>query len=594
MSTLDLAVIGNCAFGALIDPRGRIVWSCLPRFDADPMFCALLDDHGYIDRGFYDVEVHGFSHAEQRYRRNSAIVETVLHTHDGSALQITDFAPRFKQYERTFRPPMIVRQIQPLAGAPRIRIRLRPACDYGARAAEVTRGSNHVRYVASDITLRLTTDVPVTYVLEEVDFVLERPMTLIFGPDESLERGVADTGRDFVERTDHYWREWCRHLALPFEWQDAVIRAAITLKLSSFEESGAVIAAMTTSVPEAPHSGRTWDYRYCWLRDSYFVIHALNRMGVSRTMEGFLTYITNIVARTDSGHLQPVFGITLESRLDERVEEGLAGYRGMGPVRVGNEAYKQIQNDGYGSVILACAQAFYDLRLDRPGDRIFFERLERLGEQATALWDKPDAGLWELRTRQDVHTWSSLMCWVACDRLSGIARQLRLPERYDHWRQNAELIREGILEKAWNADIGAFTESFHGKNADASLLLMPEIGFLDGSDPRFKGTLAFIEQQLRRGKHLYRYAVADDFGEPETSFNICTFWYIDALAAAGRRKEARELFENMLACRNPLGLLSEDVDPRTGELWGNFPQTYSMVGIINSALKLSDSWEDAF
>jgi GH15 family glucan-1,4-alpha-glucosidase len=597
MSDLNLAMIGNCNIAALLDSQARVVWLCLPRFDGDPVFCSLLNDsagEGSDGKGFYDVELLDFAWSEQSYRRNSAVLVTTLCDVKGGAIEITDFAPRFKQFGRVFRPMTIVRQIRPVAGKPRIRIRLRPTFSYGAQQPERTRGSNHIRYVLPDNTLRLTTNAPISYIMDEVPFVLETPVTLILGPDESLTQPPERMGGEFHEQTDDYWREWCRYLALPVEWQEAVIRAAITLKLSSFEESGAIIAALTTSVPEAPGSNRNWDYRFCWLRDSYFVVHVLNRLGVTRTMEGYLGYITNLVAGAEGGYLQPVYGITQESTIAERTVANLAGYRGMAPVRAGNQAYSQVQNDGYGSVILACTQAFFDQRLSRRGDVSLFDRLESLGDQAVRRWNQPDAGMWELRTRERVHTYSSMMCWAGCDRLAKIAQQLHLPERDSYWRGHAEMIRAAVLEQAWNADLDSFVESFGGEHLDASLLQMADLGFLPALDPRFLGTLRKIEERLRRGPHLFRYEAPDDFGTPETSFIVCTFWYIDALVAVGRREEARELFENMLRARNSHGLLSEDLDPATGELWGNFPQTYSMVGLINSAMRLSKSWEEAF
>ena len=594
MSSLDLAVIGNCTFGALLDQHARVVWSCLPRFDDDPVFCGLLNDHGEGDKGFYEVELLELSHSEQRYRRNSAVLVTLLTDRNGGAIEITDFAPRFKQFGRVFRPTMLVRRVKPISGTPRIRIRLRPVYGYGARRPETTRGSNHIRYVMTSLVLRLTTDAPLSYIADEIPFVLEQPITLLLGPDESLHEGPAETARDFFEKTDQYWREWCRYLSLPFEWQDAVIRAAITLKLCSFEESGAILAAMTTSVPEAPDSGRNWDYRFCWLRDSYFVVHALNRLGATRTMEGYLSYIANIVAMAPDGYLQPLFGITLETKLDERQAETLTGYRGMGPVRLGNEAYRQVQNDGYGSVILATAQSFFDHRISSMGDLPLFRRLEALGEQAIQRWNQPDAGLWELRSREAIHTYSSVMCWAACDRLAKIAAHIGEADRSTFWRRHADKLREETLRRGWNDEIQSFVATFEGDEIDASLLLLPQLGFIEADDPRFLGTLARVEALLRRGDHIYRYVAADDFGVPETAFTVCTFWYIDALAAVGRRQEARALFETMLASRNPLGLLSEDIDPASGELWGNFPQTYSMVGLIHSAMSLSKRWEEAF
>lgn len=594
MSSLDLALIGNGTFAALLDPRARVAWACLPRFDGDPVFCSLLAGNDPPTGGFYEIELLGFARARQAYEPNTAVVRTELVAQDEGAVEIVDFCPRFKQFNRMFRPPMIVRRLRPISGAPRIRVRLRPAVNYGSHPAERTRGSNHIRYLHPDATMRLTTDLPVTYIGEETAFVLDRPATLVLGPDETLTAPVADVARTFHERTTEYWREWCRYLALPFEWQQAVIRAAITLKLCNFEETGAIIAAMTTSIPEAPNSGRNWDYRFCWLRDSFFVVHALNRLGATATMEGYLAYITNIAANSADGYLQPVYGIAHEERLHERAVPTLAGYRGMGPVTVGNEAYRQIQNDGYGSVVLAAAQSFFDERLDRRGDEIQFRRLERLGEQAVRRWDQPDAGLWEFRSRASVHTYSSLLCWAACDRLARIADKLGLDERARYWREHADTIRAGILARAWNEKTGAFAATLGGSDVDASLLLMAELGFVSPSDARFQGTLAAVEKRLRRGKHLIRYDGPDDFGVPAVAFNVCTFWYIDALSRVGRIEEARALFENLLACRNPMGLLAEDIDPESHELWGNIPQTYSMVGLINSAMRLSKPWEQAF
>jgi GH15 family glucan-1,4-alpha-glucosidase len=293
--------------------------------------------------------------------------------------------------------------------------------------------------------------------------------------------------------------------------------------------------------------------------------------------------------------LQPVYSVTLGSKLTERVEPGLAGYRGMGPVRVGNQAYEHIQNDVYGSVVMAATQMFFDRRLAQPGNVRIFERLESIGEQAIAVFDQPDAGLWEFRTIAKVHTFSAVMCWVACDRLAKISAQIDLPARVEYWRGHADEIHQVVCANAWNAELNSFVESFgDGDDVDASLLLLHDLGFLAADDPRFAGTVAAVENKLRRGDFLFRYISPDDFGVPETSFTICTFWFVDALVALGRTEEARALFENALSCRNHVGLLSEDLDPRSGELWGNFPQTYSMVGLISSAMRLSKSWEEAF
>ncbi|MBI3140293.1 MAG: glycoside hydrolase family 15 protein [Rhodocyclales bacterium] len=598
-SSLDLGLIGNSSVGALVSPLAEIVWACLPRFDGDPVFCSLLRERGGEqdagDFGFFAVDLVDVAHSEQEYLTNTAILVTRLHDSQGGVLEVTDFAPRFRQFGRTFRPLMLIRRIRRLAGSPRIRLRLRPACGYGAQRPQVTWGSHHIRYVAPDLVLRLTTDASVTAILEEFPFYLEDTLTLLLGPDETVPDAVGEMGARFLRETVDYWREWVRNLAIPFEWQEAVIRAAITLKLNAFDDTGAIIAAMTTSIPEAAGSGRNWDYRYCWLRDGYFVVNALNRLGTTHTMERHLAYIINIAAGATDRHLQPVYGIDGRSLLEEREVGSLPGYRGMGPVRVGNQAFTQVQHDVYGSAILAATHVFFDRRLARAGDETLFRHLESLGEKAVACHDQPDAGLWELRGASRPHTFSALMSWAACDRLARIAAHLGLQARADHWQRHAEAIHRNICERAWNAAKGSFVATLDGNDSlDASLLLMHELGFLRADDPRFAGTVAAIERELRHGDFVFRYVEADDFGVPENAFLVCTFWYIYAIAALGRTEEARALFEKLLAGRNRHGLLAEHIDPHSGEQWGNFVQTYSMVGLINSAIRLSIRWDQAF
>jgi len=593
-ANLDLGVIGNCQIGALIDAAGRIVWACLPRFDSDPAFCALLANSDPQEaRGLFAVELKHHVRSEHRYLPNTAILETVLYDEKGAAVRVVDFCPRFRLYGRIYRPVMLVRIVEPASDRPIVTFRLRPLGDYGAVEPRSTIGSNHVTYTAAGLTLRVTTNSSISALLEERPIVLRDRVTFVLAADEPVTEPVNSLAQRFLEETHNYWQEWTRGLAIPFEWQEAVIRAAITLKLCTFEDTGALIAAMTTSVPESADSGRNWDYRYCWLRDSYFTIKALNRLGATRTMELYGRYIANIVAGSDSRPLQPVYGISGDPVLEERLIDSLPGYRGMGPVRVGNQAYRQQQNDVYGSVILAATQFFFDSRLSRPGDEAMFEQLEVAGEQCTAVYDQPDASLWEYRGRECVHTFSSVMCWAGTYHLGKIAAQLRLYDRSNYWRQQADRLHRTICERAWNEKLGSFTDSWGGDSVDASLLLLCDLGFLSADDPRFASTVDAVASRLGHNGYMFRYRTEDGFGRPENAFNICTFWYINALAAQGRRQAARELFARMLERRNSLGLLSEDLDPQTGELWGNYPQTYSLVGIINAAMRLSRSWEDA-
>lgn len=594
MPNLDLGVIGNCTVNALIDDKGRVVWSCFPRPDGDPVFNALLNGRepfGSEEKGFQAIELEGATTIQQEYVRNTAVLVTRMSDEHGNAIKVTDFAPRFLLHGRMFCPAMHIRRIAPAAGHPRIRVRMRPAFDYGRAAPVFSRGSHHLRFTHSSRALRLTTDMPITYVIGETSFLLDQPVNLIFGPDESIEQSIAELARSFEERTVRYWQEWVRPLALPLEWQDAVIRAAITLKLCTFEDTGAIIAAMTTSIPEASDTGRNWDYRYCWLRDAFFVVRALNSLSEVSTMENYLQFLLNVVhASAEKKHLQPVFGVGTETCLTEQIIE-LPGYRGMGPVRIGNQAFEHLQHDVYGNVVLAATQAFFDKRLLRQATVADFHALEWLGERAYALHDQPDAGMWELRTMAAVHTSSSVMCWAACDRLAKIAAHFNETDRAHYWTERAQTIKARILSSAWNEKKQFFAATFGGDQLDCGLLLMGEVGLIEPSDVRWQSTVKMIGQHLRHGAHLFRYRHADDFGLPQTAFTVCTFWYIDALARLGRIEEAREMFDNLLARRNSLGLLSEDIDMTSGELWGNFPQTYSMVGIINCAIQLSQPWE---
>jgi GH15 family glucan-1,4-alpha-glucosidase len=589
VSTLDLWPIGNCQVSALVDPAGRFVWGCVPRVDGDPLFSALLGGDA-PDAGFWAIELEDAVEVTQAYWRNTPIVSRRHADAAGNAIEVVDFCPYFRRHGRPYRPVAFVRIVRPVAGSPRIRVRLRPSCGWGGTCRQQVGGSNHIRFDTEPVALRLTTTAPVAMVHEERAFRLERPMHFFLGPDESFAGDVAATVETMLEETAAEWREWVRGLAIPLEWQDIVIRSAITLKLCQHEESGAIVAALTTSIPEHAGSQRNWDYRYCWIRDAYYTVQALNRLGALDVLEGYLAYLRNIVDAARGGDIQPLYGVLGETRLEERLAERLPGYRGMGPVRVGNQAYRQVQHDAYGQIVLSNVQAFFDQRLLRPSGVEDLIALEKVGERAWQLHDQPDAGLWELRTRQNVHTYSAAMCWAACDRLANAAHALGLADRAALWQDRAGRIRARIETAAWREDSRRMAASFTGDDLDASLLQLLDLKFLAPDDPRFTATLAAVEAGLRRGSHMLRYATEDDFGLPETAFNVCTFWLVEALHLTGREADARALFEEMLERRTAAGLLSEDIDPASGELWGNYPQTYSLVGMINCAVLLSKPW----
>ncbi|WP_157216301.1 glycoside hydrolase family 15 protein [Flavisphingomonas formosensis] len=588
--TLDLWPIGNCQVSALVDRAGRFVWACVPRVDGDPIFSALLSGEMPATRGLWAIDLEDCVSTEQHYLRNTPILFTRHTDSGGNAIEVIDFCPRFDRLGRTYRPVAFVRIVRPVSGSPRIRIRLQPTRRWGDAEMHTTSGSNHIRYLLDETVMRLSTNAPTGLIEEQRSFRVERELHFFLGPDESFSGNIPATIGQMLHDTTVEWQSWVRGLATPLEWQDVVIRSAITLKLCQHEETGAIVAALTTSIPEHSGSQRNWDYRYCWIRDAYYTVQALNRLGALDVLEAYLGYLRNIVDGARGGHIQPLYGVLGEVTLEERFAPGLAGYRGMGPVRVGNQAYEQVQHDAYGQIVLSNVQAFFDQRLFRMAGVEDFEALERVGERAYALYDKPDAGLWELRTRQAVHTYSAAMCWAACDRLANAAASLGLTERSQFWQARADEMRARIEGEAWREETQRLSATFSGDDLDASLIQLLELRFLAPDDPRFRGTLAAVEEGLRRGSYMLRYATEDDFGLPETAFNFCTFWLIEALYFTGRHSDARLLFEEMLTRRTGAGLLSEDIDPVSGELWGNYPQTYSLVGMINCATLLSKPW----
>jgi GH15 family glucan-1,4-alpha-glucosidase len=591
MSSLDLAVIGNCAIASLIDRNARHVWFCFPRLDLDPVFCALVDGETPA-HGFMDVVVRDAVATAQNYVSNTAVLETDVTDQQGGRVRITDFAPRFQRYGRQFRPPLIVRRIEPVAGRPRIKVRIRPVFDYAGSKPSISVGSNHLRFVGPNSTLRVTSDMAIAYILEEAEFVLDRPINLFIGTDESIAETPDTLSSSFLSNTVAYWRGWVRGLSLPFEWQQEVIRSAITLKLCSCEDTGAIVAALTTSIPEAPHSARNWDYRYCWLRDSFFTVGALNRLGATRTMEGFIRFLIDAVLRDDDPQIAPLYPISAGTNSSERVAQSLAGYQGMGPVRIGNAAVSQVQNDVYGSIILSAAQMFWDQRLSETGNASLYHHLRGIGRLAARCAMTPDAGPWEYRNRVSIHTYSAAMCWAAVHRLALIADQVREQSDAAEWRMVAAKLRHEILSRATTPE-GWISGVLDAPVADATCLLLPEIGFLPADDVRVSKTLDIVGERLVRDGFVMRYDEADDFGNPETAFLVCTFWYADALALAGRRDAAREVFSAALSTRTATGLMSEDIEPASRVLWGNFPQAYSHVGLIHSAGRLSRGWEEA-
>ncbi len=596
MGQLDYGVIGNCQVSALVSRRGKVAWCCMPRLDSPSIFASLLDEEM---GGGWSIEPAPDSsgipwETRQHYLRNTNVLVTVWSSGRGDSFEIIDFMPRFEREHGYHRPSQLMRVVRPLQGIPRIVVRLRPRFDYGREEPRITPITGGAVYQGQDTTLFLKSDAPITYVLQESAFDLKESLHFALSYGAPFEGTLRFDVEEQLDRTIAYWRQWAKHCNIPFEFQNEVLRSALALKLHIYEDTGAIIAATTTSIPEGPEPGRCWDYRFCWLRDAYFVVSALNRLGQFEEMEHFIRYLQNLCASEPSRILQPVYGIGGEKVLVERELPWLRGFRGLGPVRVGNAAYKMDQHDVYGEMVLAITPTFFDRRLDRTDQGQALANVQQLIEQAVHCFDLPDAGIWEFRGTKKHSVFSKLMNWAAVDRGIRIAGHIGRHDLVGEWAPVRERMRTDIEQQGWNEFVGHYTQSYGGDAPDAANLLLPAYNFISYRDERFQKTIDAYDRILRVGRGVYRYRTADDFGVPKTTFTICSFWMCDALWGAGRKAEARELFSSVIHQANHLGLLSEDMDPETGELWGNFPQTYSHVGLILSAMRISQAWEDAF
>ncbi len=501
-----------------------------------------------------------------------------------------DFAPRFLLHGRAFRPTQLIRVVEPVEGTPRISVSCEPKLGWSKERPPVTQGSHHVRFQGFSSQLRLTTDLPLSY-LGGQPFSLTGRHCLVLSWGDPVEEPLAPLCERFWNETARYWQNWVKQCDIPPMFQQEVIRSALTLKLHCYEDTGAIIAAMTTSIPESPGSRRTWDYRYCWLRDSYYVLSAFGLLGQFEEREHFVQYLLNVAGGAPGLTLAPLYRVDGSQDLEESILDNWPGYNGERPVRIGNGAALHSQHDIYGEMVLALAPIFLDERMSAERSPAALQLIEGLARKAISLAGVPDAGIWEYRTEWKPQTFSSLMCWAAADRMAGIST-LHAPAKAAEFRTAADRIRAEVLAQSWNASKNSFIGHYGGEDLDASLLQMVRLRFLPVGDPRLLSTIEAIQKDLLHGGWLHRYSLNDGFGKPTVAFVICTFWLIEALAAAGRRDEAREVFERVRGALSPLGLLSEDYEPGSPRMWGNFPQTYSHVGLIHAAFAASPSWTD--
>jgi GH15 family glucan-1,4-alpha-glucosidase len=582
----DIGLVGNCQFSALIERSGSVVWCCLPRFDSDPVFGRLLDEE---DGGHFTITPAEGGRGTQRYLENTNVLETRFESESGS-FRVLDFAPRFQQFGRMFRPTHLVRVVEPLSGAPWVRVVCEPKLGWAKTEPQRVTGSNHIDYLGFKNPLRFTTDVPLSYVGTRPFALTERKyFALTWGTP--IEEPLAPLCERFLNETTRYWERWVKHCNIPALYQREVIRSALALKLHCYEDTGAIVASMTTSIPEAPGSGRTWDYRFCWLRDSYYVLGAFRLLGHFEEREAFTNYLLNIAGGSRDLQLSPLYRVDCSSDLEEVVMDNWRGFEGEGPVRVGNGAATHAQHDIYGEMVLSVAPVFLDERFHAERSKSTFELVERLARKAIEVAGTPDAGIWEYRTEWQPQTFSSLMCWAAADRMAHIAA-LHEPALESRFRESAGRIRDEIVRRAWNPEVGSFTGSYGGRDLDASLLQMAPLRVLPRDDAKLQRTIDAIWKGLSRDGWLFRYQLDDGFGRPTVAFTLCTFWLVEALEATGRDADAKAVMEQIHTALSPLGLLSEDYETATQRMWGNFPQAYSHVGLIRAAFAASPNWSE--
>jgi GH15 family glucan-1,4-alpha-glucosidase len=581
-----LGLIGNCQFSALVDCNGEVVWCCLPQFDSEPVFASLLDTQA---GGKFSIGPVEGERGEQSYIKNTNVLETRFKTSSGS-FRVLDFAPRFPMHDRMFRPTQLYRMVEPLEGSPRIRVTCDPRLGWSKEVPKRIDGSGHVEFEGFASQLRLTSDIPVSY-LGGNPFTLTEKHHLVLTWGAPVEEPLRNLAERFLSETQRYWQRWVKGCNIPPMYQDAVIRSGLALKLHCFENTGAIAAAMTTSIPESPGSGRTWDYRYCWLRDAYYSLGAFRILGHFEELESFIHYLMNIAGGAPDMDLAPLYTIDGTRCPEEQILTAWPGFGGDGPVRVGNGAALHVQNDVFGEMVLALVPIFLDERFGAERSEPTLKLIERLARKAISVAGKPDAGIWEYRTEWQPQTFSNLMCWAAADRMARVAK-IHAPGLENEFRAGAQKIREDMVKHAWSPEIGSFVGSYGGRDLDAALLQMAYLRFLPPDDEKLHRTIDGIRNGLSKDGWLLRYRLDDGFGTPQVAFIICTFWLAEALSDIGRKSEAKEVMDHAHAAISHLGLLSEDYEASTLRMWGNFPQAYSHVGLIHAAFASSPRWPD--
>ncbi len=586
MDNLNYGIIGNCRSAALISETGSLDWCCLPEFDSSSVFAKLLDeDIG----GSFEIHVTHDYKIVQRYKKHTAILITRF-SNGEDTFELHDFMPRYHNESGGYHaPPEIVRYIRHITGKPKFSVLYNPKLEYALGVTETYIKKNHVVSLTDTEkfdTIFLYTSLNKNAVVEGREIEIVEDGFFLLGYNEKILQPTTRKIYLDLERTKVYWLNWNNKSPNYKKFNEEIIRSAITLKLLSYDKSGAVLAAATTSLPETIGEVRNWDYRFCWIRDASMVVKVVSELGHKNVAKRYLQFIIDLVPDKDE-KLQIMYGINKEKKLTEVTLEHLSGYKGSKPVRVGNAAYKQTQNDIYGILMDVIYEQLVKFDTNIENGEELWSITKGIVWIVGKHWQEPDKGIWEFRTEDRHFTFSKVLCWVALDRAIKVAKILGKMRKIEKWTLLEQEIKQDIHENAWNKEVNAFTQSYGSPNLDASLLLMESYGFIHAKDPKFVNTVKAIEKGLSNDGLLYRYKNEDDFGLPSSSFTICTFWFINSLFKIGEEEKAIKLFEKLLSYSNHLGLFSEDIDFKTKRLLGNFPQAYSHLALIECALNFS-------
>lgn len=586
MKTLDYGVIGNCRTAALISAKGSIDWCCFPDFDSPSVFARILDEE---KGGCCELIVPDDYTITQQYLDNTNILSTVYKRAE-DWFEVLDFMPRYKTSDHDYYlAPEIYRYIRYKQGAPKFRIRYQPAPNYARDPVTHENTGKYIKsYAATDENkaIYLYTGFSLTTIQQSAEITLSQDQYILLSAHQKLIPVNLKLVCLEFERTKVYWLNWNNRSKNYTLYNDLITRSMLVLKLMSYQYTGAVLAAVTTSIPETIGDVRNWDYRFCWLRDASMSIETLLETGHKEGAKRFIGFIRRII-KSEYGDFQIMYGIRGEKVLTEKILPHLAGFENSRPVRIGNGAYNQKQNDSYG-YLMDVIYKYY--RFD-PGTQDEVEEVwaivKIIAYTITKDWRKPDEGIWEIRNRKEHFVFSKVMCWVALNRAYKIANILNEKKYAEHWGKEAELIQKDVMEKGWKEELQSFSQAYDNLEFDSSLLLMEKYGFISAQDVRYRKTVKAVQAALYHKGLMYRYTAHDDFGTPSSAFTICTFWLIRALYVIGEKEEAQAIFERIVTYSNSVGLFSEDLNFDTKTSLGNLPQAYSHLALINTALLFS-------